>query len=72
MIDLETFHIIEIVFIPTIGIETIQMIEIIKTKIIDHAIILTTDQTIKDKNMITIKIDHATIYRRETHVITTD
>ena len=65
MIDLETLHIIEIEITPTIGIETIQLIEIIKIKILDHGIILTTDQTIKDQNIISIKIDHATIHRTE-------
>ena len=54
------------------GIETIQIIEIIDIKIIDHTIILTTDQTIKDQNIIIIKIDHATINRTEIQVITTD
>ena len=72
MIDLETLHIIEIEIIPTIGIETIQMIEIIDIKIIDHAIILITVQTIKDQNILTIKIDHATIHRTKIQVITTD
>ena len=72
MIDLETLHIKEIELIPTIGIETIQMIEIIITKIIDHAINLTTDQTIKNQNKITINKDHATIQRTEIQVITTD
>ena len=72
MIDLETVHKIEIEIIPTIGIETIQMIEIINIKIIDHAIILTTDQIIKDQNITTIKIDHATIHRTDIQVKTTD
>ena len=39
---------------------------------IDHSIILTTDQTIKDQNIITIKIDPPTIHRTEIQVITTD
>ena len=72
MIDLETLHIIEIENIPTIGIKKFQMIEIINVEIIDHAIILTTDQTIKDQNVITIKIVHATIHRIDFQVITTD
>ena len=72
MIDLETLHIIEIEIFPTIGIETIEMIEIINIKIIDHPTILTTDQTIKDQNIIIIKIDHATIHITEIQVITTD
>ena len=72
MIDLETLHTIEIEIIPTIGIETIQIIEIIDIKIIDHAIILATDQTIKDQIIITIKIDHAKIHRTEIQAITTD
>ena len=48
------------------------MIEIIKTKIKGHAIILTTDQNIKDQNIITIKIDHATIHGTKIQVMTTD
>ena len=48
------------------------MIEIIKIKIIDHAIILATYQTIKDQNIITIKIDHVTFHRTVIQVITTD
>ena len=48
------------------------MIEIIDIKIIDHAIIPKIDQTIKDHNKLTIKIDHATIHRTEIQVITTD
>ena len=72
MIDLETLHTIEIEIIPTIGIETIQMIEIIDIKIIDHAIMLTTDQTIKDQNITTIKIAHAIIHGTEILVITID
>ena len=72
MIDLETLHIIEIETFPTIGIETIQSIGIINVKIIDHAIILTTDQTIKDQNIIIIKIDHERIHRTKIRVIKTD
>ena len=72
MIDLETLHMKEIENIPTIGIETIQMIEIINIKIIDHAIIPTTDQFIKDQNITSIKMDHATIHRTEIQVITAD
>ena len=48
------------------------MIDIINIKIIDQVIILTTNQTIKDQNIITIKIDHATIHRTGIEVITTD
>ena len=66
-IDLETLHTIDIEIIPTIGIETILTIEILHIKIIDHAIILTTDQ-----NIIDIKIDHATIHRTEIQAITID
>ena len=62
MIDLETLHIIELEIIPMIAIKTIQMIEILNIKIIDPAIILTTDQTIKNQKIITIKKDHATIH----------
>ena len=71
MIDPETLHIIEIEIIPTIGIENIQMIEIIDIKIIDHAIILITDQTIKEQIIITIKIDHEKNHRTEIQDITT-
>ena len=56
MINLETLCIIEKENIPTIRIEIIQMIEIINIKIKDHAIILTTDQTIKDQNRMTINV----------------
>ena len=56
MIDLETLRIIEKENIPTMRIEIIQMIKIINIKIEDHAIILTTDQTIKDQNLITINV----------------
>ena len=69
IIDLETLCVIETAIIPTIGMETIQMIEI-DIKIFIHVIILTTDQTIKDQ--ITIKRDHAIVHRIEAQVITTD
>ena len=61
MIDLETLHITKIEFIPSIGLETIQMIETRDIKIIDHATILTIDQIIKNQTTTTIKIDHAKI-----------
>ena len=67
-IDLEPLHKKEIEIIPIIGIETIQMIEILAIKKIDHVIVLTTGQTIKDQ--ITNKIDHPIIHRIETQVIT--
>ena len=66
-IDLETLLTIDIEIIPTTGIETIQTIETLDIKIIDHAIILTTDQ-----NIIVIKIDHATIHRTVLQAITID
>ena len=66
-IDLETFRTIDIEIIPTIGLETIQTTKTLDIKIIDHAIILTTDQ-----NIIVIKIDHATINRTEMQAITKD
>ena len=72
IIDLEILHTIEIENVPTIGIETIQMIETLDIKIIDHAIILTTNQTITDQNITTIRIDHAIIHRTEIQVITID
>ena len=72
IIDLETLHIKEIEIIPTIGIETIQMIEILDIKILDHANTPTTDQTIIDRNITTIKIDYAIIHRTEIQVITID
>ena len=53
--------------IRTIGIGTIQTIETLDIKLIDHAIIQTTDQFI-----IIIKIDQAIIHRREAQAITTD
>ena len=66
IIDLETLHTIDIEIIPTIGIETIQTIEtpIQTIKIIEHAIILTTNQ-----NITIIKIDHATIHRSSSYNI---
>ena len=67
IIDLEILHTIEKEIIPLIGIETIQTIETLDIKIIDHAIILTTDQSI-----IIIKIDHATLHRTEVQAITTN
>ena len=75
MIDLTILHITETEIIPTIGIEgreTIQMIEIIHIKILDHANILTTDPTIKNQNIKTIKIDQATIHKTKVQVITID
>ena len=72
IIDLETLHIIEIEINPMIGIETIQLIEILDIKITDHAVILTTDQTITDQNRTIIKIYHAIIHAIEIQVITTD
>ena len=72
IIDLEILHTKEIENILTIGIETIQKIETLDVKIIVHAIILTTDQTIIDQNITTIKIDHAIIHRIEIQVITID
>ena len=54
------------------GKETIHMIEILDIKIIDHAIILTTNQTIIDQNITTIKIDQAIIHRTEIQVVTID
>ena len=56
MIDLETLRIKEKENIPNIRTEIIQMIKIINIKIEDHAIILATDQTIKDQNIITINV----------------
>ena len=67
LIDQETLHTIAMENIPTIGIETIQTIETLDIKIIDHAIILTTDQKTR-----IIKKDHATIYRKEVQAITID
>ena len=67
IIDLETLHTIDLEITPTIGIETIQTIKTLDIKIIDHAIILTTDQ-----NIMIIKKDHATIHRTEVQAVTTD
>ena len=67
IIDLETLLTIDIKIIPTTGIETIQTIETLDIKLIDHAIILTTGQNIK-----IIKINHAIIHRTEVQAITTD
>ena len=49
-----------------IGIEIIQTNETLDVKIIDHAIIQTTEQ-----NIILNKIDHAKIHRTEAQAITT-
>ena len=65
-----TYKRIEI--IPTIGTETIQMIEIKNIKTIDHVIILTTDHTIKDHVITTIKMNHAIIHTIEIQIITID
>ena len=48
------------------------MLEILDTKIIDHAIIQTTDQTVVDQNKTIIKKDHAFFHRIEIQVITID
>ena len=48
------------------------MIEILDIKIIDHVIILITDQNITDQNISTIEIDHAIIQRTEVQVIAID
>ena len=67
VIDLETLHAIDIEIILTIGIKIIQTIETSEIKIIDHAIILTTDQ-----NTTIIKTDYAIIHRTEAQARTTD
>ena len=67
VIDQETRHTIDIEIIPTIGRETIQITETLDFKIIDHAIILTTDQQI-----IIIKLDHAIIHSIKIRVVTID
>ena len=46
------------------------MIEIQAIKIIDHVIILTTNHSITDQNITTIKIDHAIIHQTKNKVIT--
>ena len=72
MIDQETLHILEIEINPTIGMETIQMIEIKNIKTIDHVIVLTTDQIIKNQVKATIKTNNATIHKKEIQTITID
>ena len=72
MIDLEILPTIEIDNFPAIGIETIQMIETKDIKTIDHVIILTTDQNIKDQILTTIKIDTAIIHKIEVRTKTID
>ena len=72
IIDLETSHIIEIEIIPTIGTETIQMMEIIKINITDHERTRITDQTIKDQILIMITKDHAIFHKTEIQIIKTD
>ena len=64
--DLETLHTIDTEINLTIGIGTIQTIETLDIKMIDHAIIQTTDQ-----NIVIIKIDHAIIHRTEAQAIIT-
>ena len=66
-IDLETLHTTDIEIILRIGIEIIQTTETPDIKIIDRAIILTTDQNIK-----IIKKDHAITHRTEAQTMTTD
>ena len=53
-------------------IETIQMTKTLYIKKIDHAIILTADQTITDQKLTTTTIDHAIIHGTEIQVITRD
>ena len=48
------------------------MIEILDIKTIDHAIIITTDQTITDRNITTIKIGYAIFDKTEIQFITID
>ena len=72
IIDLETLYTMDIEIIARIGIETIQMIKILDIKIKDHAINLTTDQTITDQNITIIKKDHVIIHRTEIRVLAID
>ena len=66
MIDQEIHLIIDTRIIPTVGVEATQIIEINDIKTIDHEIIQTTDQLIKDLTSTIIKIDHEITHRIET------
>ena len=72
MIDQEIPRTIEIGIIPTKGIEATQIIEINDTKTIEHEIILTIDQIIKDLITTSIKLNHAIIHEIEIRTITID
>ena len=72
MIDQETFCTLEIEIIPIIGIEVTQIIEIKSIKTKDHEIILTTDQTIKDLFITTIKMDQAINHKMDFRTTTKD
>ena len=72
ILGIEFIQIIDIKILHTKEIEIIQTIETLDIKIIDHANILTTDQTITDQNITTTKIDHAISHRTEIQVITID
>ena len=66
MIDQEIHHTIDIEFVPTIGTEVIQIIEI-SNIIIDYEIIQTTDQITKDQITTIIKTDHEIIHKRNSN-----
>ena len=72
MIDQEIHLIIDTRIIPTVGVEATQIIEINDIKTLDHEIIQTTDQLIKDLTSTTIKIDHKITHRIETQNLTID
>ena len=71
MIDQETHHTIDIEIIPIIGTEVTQIIEN-NNITIDHEIIQTTDQIIKDLITTIIKIDHEIFHKKGIQTITID
>ena len=67
ILEIEIIQLIFLETLHTIDIETIQIIETLDIKIINHAVILTTDQ-----NITIIKKDHAIIHRIKIRIITID
>ena len=67
--DQETHHTIDIEIIPTIGVEVIQINQIINI-IIDHEITQTTDQITKDPILTIIKLDYEKLHNIGIQTIT--
>ena len=72
MINQEIHLAIDIEFIPTIGLEATQIVEINDIKTIDREIIQTIDHIIKDVTRTIIKIDHETTHKIGTQTLTID